>query len=240
MLPFRTPARVLTCLACIFVSSLGENGLFASEATVVAEHVGNKDPSQGDTTQWERVANGKAASEEPVDGPLPAWRVTDSGNAVLFYRYLPTEEQQKMAEDRGWKLSVKCRLNAPASEKPTSSVIAGYTDLKRNRRFYLAINSNSSGEPVIIFDNRGDSSKAPPCTVSGLKASDFHLYELVYDPTSKSASLFVDGARQATDIPSSTMNSKSVSCISWGSADTAGTGAGDFNLVRFEIPSSPQ
>jgi|GEM_PF-2322415 len=210
--------------------------LSAAEPSVLAEHTGNNDPVTGDATLWERTASGSASYEEPVDSPLPAWRIADLGNAVIHYSYAPSVKQMDQAEESGWKLSVKCCLEEPSAGEPNFSVLVGYVDVARNRRFLFGLNATASGEPLILFDKR--KGVDGQIEIPGLKVKEFHLYEWEYDPVAHSVTLSVDGEQRASDIPASAISKADTSRITWGAGDTHGTGVGAYNLVRFEILSN--
>ncbi len=209
--------------------------LFAGEAAPIVEYQGGSDPAAGEAPQWERTASGQAVAEGPVEGEKPAWRVSDGGNAVLYYRHAVPEEVQARAAEQGWRLSVECRLHAPESRTPGFATYVGYVDTARKQRFLLGINANEKGEPLLIFNKN----PADWVELSGLKADEFHRYELVYQPEMRTVRLLVDGEERGPEIPAVAPGVNNVDGVFWGSGDTAAQGEADFHRVRFEILSHP-
>lgn len=200
-----------------------------SEAGIIAEHTGDKQPDGGlDATLWTRTATDKKWEEGPATESLPAWRVSDFGYSTLRYTFVPEDVLRQDASANGWKLSLKLRVNPTSVPADFCTVYGEYADAERKLRYVLSVSYNEKGEPVVLV-NAAD---APAYTVAGAKATDFHLYELKYDQSAKKAALLVDGNRCLDDIAPLWPNG--LTRIQWGSTNTAGVGSGDYNLVRFE------
>jgi hypothetical protein len=202
---------------------------------IVAEHQGSNVPDDGEqTTRWVREAAPSGVIEGPAgDEKTPAWRIEQfQEGGPMAYDFVPSEEQHQAAEERGWKLSVKLRVDEEGIG-PNFCVCAYYAAPEQDIQYTLSFGATAKGEPIVAL-NTDAADADQKFVVTGGTRSEFHLYELIYDPVVKLAKLVIDGKEFAEGIrPDS--NPNKVSRIGWGSRHTHATGAGEYNLVRFEI-----
>jgi hypothetical protein len=213
-------------------------------AAVLFEHTGSTDPT---TEGWSIGGSGTPGSNGVYTGPITndagsgmdAWYVNDTatfgGSNQSYYGSL-TSDQVTQASTNGWTLSTTIRI-PDASETAAYAPFALYRDGVRS--WDVAFGSTSGGDPIVKLITGGlhPNYNGPSYTLQGV-GSTYHTYDLVYDPLSSSADLFVDGVEVISDylgIVYSTIKTN----IGWGSGSSIDTGQGNFNAVSFSINPAP-
>ncbi|MBY0399071.1 hypothetical protein K2X89_02170 [Myxococcota bacterium] len=205
----------------------------AAELSVL--HWGYLDPA---TEGW-TPAVGTAASVttssvfSDLGSGLHAWAVVDNstvpGSTLAYDRVIPPTEIA-LGQTAGWRLSVRVRvvdvpdeLISVAGFGLASTIAATYRDATRD--WYLGFASDANGDPIL---------RLPDGTTFTLVGggSGHHLYELVYDPVSTSADLFVDNVERVSNIVANA-NPFATGIVRWGALTSLDDGRGHFNLVRF-------
>jgi hypothetical protein len=71
--------------------------------------------------------------------------------------------------------------------------------------------------------------------------NDYHQYQIVYDPTTQSASMFLDGSQVMTGIAPNGVGSSSIDwgALYMGSGTPSPSAQVNFNLVQFDIVPEP-
>jgi len=202
-------------------------GMSPVRASVLAEHLGDSAPDSGtDRSPWEKVFEGNV-SEEPASGDVPAWRVVDRGNGVIYYKLSPENADVSPMEGREWKLSAKLQVDRSDTPSHPFAVTVEYADAKLGLRYAVGFSATHSGELTVTVNGAADS-----ITLNESEAAGFRLYELVFDPGSQQAKLLVDGVERLDAIRP--LKNSTLSRIIWGCGATKGNGAADFHLVRLE------
>jgi hypothetical protein len=189
--------------------------------------------SKAGTQNWTANADGASPFQAVTDGGTSAWQVADqTGNN--FYRFDSIDASDITAGNTyGWTLKAIVRM-------PTSSV----TDLTVSPRVLFADGSNiwnmafwvDSGKPAVQVTH-GSSTETYTLS-SAADNSDFHTYELRYDPVSTKATLWIDGDDKITGLdggssaPTQVFFGESAS-----SADSARTT--NYNLVEWSVVPEP-
>jgi YVTN family beta-propeller protein len=117
---------------------------------------------------------------------------------------------------RGFLISLKARIVAGptydgAGTQKVSAIVA-VAGFHPSRRFDIALASDGQGNtlvilPSVISASGGGFSYTPfgsPVLVTG---TDYHLYQLSYEPMTQTAALFVDGVKVVTGYPGSQITS---------------------------------
>jgi hypothetical protein len=105
------------------------------------------------------------------------------------------------------------------------------------RTFGFSVSMESDGSPLV---NVG-SEESPRIIDLGDLDSGYHLYELEYDPATRQASLFVDEVRRASQVHSFVDRARRfVSSVDFGSTYRGGFGHANYNLVKYEITTTPE
>ena len=207
----------------------------ASADTVVFEHQGQ----QGPVTQgWTQVP-GPGAEGNVVVGPIasdapdgsPTWIIQDNSTASgsrWFYEGTPTPGEMTQALADGWTLRARIRVvNAPDALDYSVGVEVATGD----RRFALFLSADSAGNPsALLWDGSGTSGSSVALTGSG-----YHVYEMVYDPTTQTVDLYLDDTTTPAISGYAGFTFALPPRVIWGSNHSAGTGWGNYNLVRWSI-----
>lgn len=210
----------------------------AASAEVIFEHNGSNDPT---TEAWIEFAGIDGDGGPTGDGR--AWYVDDpssqAGSAFNYSRTL-TDCQATRIEQVGWTLRACARVDDPDSQ---ATIIIGHNT--GTRRYDMWLSTNAGGEPVVRLQD--DPGVCGPggidVTLSGpgtpCHGTDYHLYELVYDPGAGSADLFIDGIERFSDYPGHAFGLGNYAGVIWGSGSSCADGYAEFRLVQFEI-NGPQ
>jgi hypothetical protein len=187
------------------------------------EHLGSIDPvSEGFVLG---SLTGSAAANDLGSG-LNAWRVftTDAGNGYYATALTATERQNAMT--RGWKLTARMRVETGVA----------YTNVDFQGvgpRFDIALFLDAAGDTVVRLVTSGSPYAGLDYTLAG-SGSSYHLYELVFDPATQTADLFVDGIERISDYAG--FNFFPIGAMYFGAVPLGGpTGVSYHNLARLEI-----
>ena len=199
----------------------------------VFTHAGNTDPAQEGWSPAIFPGN----SVGPVnDGGIEAWRTLDSqsilGSIAAHQRGLASRKND-LARLYGWKYNANLRV-LDNNDRPNGSIALSYTDGLNGYRVFLG--SNADGDTLVRMP---DDFGAPIVTLEGVKANEYHDYELAFDPTDKSITLFVDGEAKIENYSNQTASEQAAhiaasSLILWGSPASLDTGEAYWQSVRFE------
>jgi len=102
-------------------------------------------------------------------------------------------------------------------------------------RFNLALNTDDNERLVIHTWKPGGFIDDTYTHDSG----GYHLIEMVFDPASDSADVFVDSVERISDYEGGGVKEVDDPIVSFGSGSSSGTGRGDWNLVEFQIVPEP-
>jgi hypothetical protein len=197
------------------------------------EHVGTNDPkgAEGWTALGEVGSEFGAISDI---GGVPAWFADDnsaSGPSGAFYTHTPSPEQITQAASFGWKLSAWVRVvDVPDATGPNLASVIPFLFRDGSVSWQLHLGTEADGDPIIELFT-GES-----FTLQG-GGSGYHFYELVFDPLSGTADVFLNGIEVLSDL--SPFAFASAPMVGWGNGSTMDTGQGNFNLVRFEVGTAP-
>jgi hypothetical protein len=193
---------------------------------VVFSHAGQLDPaSEGFTVE----GAGTNVTAFPLnDGGVDAWAVDDNGTGAgssrFYTRNLPPDVMC-WARTAGATLRTRVRV-ADVPDSADGGVLASYTD--GQRLWELRLGAGATGAPVVQL--------AGAYLALSTLGSGYHTYELVYDPSTATVDLFVDGVER---ISNRAGNVQSVSAprLRFGSQHDSGAGQGNFASVEFELPA---
>ncbi|MGK7876463.1 MAG: PEP-CTERM sorting domain-containing protein [Xenococcaceae cyanobacterium] len=231
-------ASVISATTLLLVSNV--NG---AKAIVLFEHTGSADPTTEGWTFRSTIAPGN--SVDPVINDLglgiDAWSTddnsTESGSRLLYSQ----DTNASLNNDAltfGWKLSTNLRV-IDIPDDPFGSIVTGYRN--ETQSFQLLVGSDSNGD-VIVTAGFLTIDELQPVTLSGVSANEYHLYELVFEPASNTADIFLDGNLVIADYSGFNLPDASPSLLKnavfFGSGSSADTGQANWNSVSFEIEQS--
>ena len=187
--------------------------------TTLAQHLGAANP----TTEGFTQAGGVSAPAPVVnDGGFDAWRLTGSGGTGYYghtVNYAPGFVQ-------GWRLTARMRVVSG-----TGWAYFGLLTSTDRPRFDVGVRTVGADTEVGLFDSNTTTSLA--YTIPGA-ANNWFFLELVYDPATALATLFVNGVERLTGYPGFGAFRSGVGLNFGAQGATA-----NFNLVKFEIPATP-
>ncbi len=195
---------------------------------VVVSHAGLTDPT---TEGWTADGPGTGVTVGPIAGDLgyDAFFVNDaaavSGGWRTYVQNLSPDEMC-WARTSGFTLRSRVRV-ANTSDFTDGAVTMSFFDSLR--LYELRLGSNGSNDPIASVSGSS-------VTLTGVGAG-YHLYEMVYDPATKTVDLLVDGIERLSNRPGVTVVVRPPN-VTFGSANTgsSGTGEGRYALVEFELP----
>lgn len=164
---------------------------------VVAEHSDDTDPT---TEGWALVLGDPSQTVGPVTDDagsgIDAW-FYDDGSTDLgtggSYSQIPTAGQVATAAIEGWSISTTNRV-VTASAGVFPGPIVEYRD--GTTSWLMRFDLDGNGDPTVRLSTGPN--VGPEYTIVG-GAGEYHEYELIFDPTSGTADLFVDGVEQISN-----------------------------------------
>ena len=186
-------------IAWLAALSTSTGALWAqASANTVIVHSGSTNPTTEGWTAQPGYANPLNVTVGPVvDGTTAAWLADDQSTALgSWYLYKRAISATEVADglDDGWRLSVTLRVVSDAGQAgQMGSPFLEYSD---GQRFWqMMFGLDGAGNTQVRLSQGAsppnDVNFGPLHTVPA--DGTFHTYELVYDPATKRANLFVDG-----------------------------------------------
>ncbi|MFN7936937.1 MAG: hypothetical protein U0R19_26685 [Bryobacteraceae bacterium] len=152
---------------------------------------------------------------------LPAWQI--SGNGCCGYRYQPVSETWASIFAEGWTLSAQARVQTGTGYGyVTLDTPAGFN------RFDLLLQLNPNGDTNAFLFTGDLADRSFQVTLAG---NAYHLYEIRYDPSTASATLWIDGVERLSGYTGNTFFRENHGPF-FGSNSDLSTKA-NFNFVRF-------
>jgi|CXWL01.1.fsa_nt_gi RHS repeat-associated protein len=177
---------------------------FSDGSAFKLTYSGTSDPTLGGFSVDQCCAASNAA---PLANDLghAAWSISGQTTAsqLGYVTGALSPTQQSVLASQGFALTFVARVSkglAPAYDTINHITIAGATYETAARRFEVDLGLDSAGDTVVVLptsiDNGGPGlsvrSPGPSFTLSG-SGSSYHTYQLVYNPTTQLANLWVDG-----------------------------------------------
>jgi len=169
-------------------------------------HMGAINPITEGFSVW---SYGAASNAKPIvdDKGHAAWSITieDLASEFSYISGALSPTQKAALKSYGFVLSVGVRVSqglAPAFDT-TNVTVSGAALLTDTGRLQIVLGVDSNGDTVVILPTRldksgpGNSDRAygESYTLSGL-GSSYHTYQLVFNPVTQLADLFVDGVKR--------------------------------------------
>ncbi len=215
--------------------SLGLAG--SAQATVIYQHTGGTNPiSQGWSASGLIIGVSVGAVLNDLGSGTDAWKVDDNSTllgSTLMYDQTPSAGSPEAAaianaSTTGWRLSTLLRI-PDISDTPDASVFMIYYD--GAKRYWVNFGTDADGDPIVDLMGGGS------FTLEGVGSSAYHRYDLISNPNSGSADLFIDGIERLTGYTGD--NSVNTPQIAFGSAQSHSTGQGNYAEVLFETLPEP-
>jgi hypothetical protein len=224
--------RAACALALLFC--LGFLGAATSHAALLAQHVGNVDPT---TEGWIETPNtGGTIDVFPIDdNGVLAWSVDDqsmvAGSTYTYHQDI-ADDQIADGNNFGWELTLGLRL-LWSEETDDGTIFAGYRDGTTAWQMNFGFDGDEN-TVVKLFTDISGPILGPTFTVPADEMH--HLYSLKYDPLNGTADFFVDGIQQISDYIGYATTDKH---IIFGAGQVPTQGVGKFNLVALNTVPEP-
>lgn len=206
----------LTYLIFAAVGIFGSLSNSTAEAAFSITHSGSTDPAT------EGFPNNQTFGAASTAGPLAndmghaAWSIAGTGQNSQFIYSSGMLSAAQLADiaDGGFVLTMQARAvqgSAPVYSGIQPIVIGG-THLDANaRRYEMALGLDSNGDTVVVLPNSidaggpGGSIRAPGSSYTLIgSGSSYHTYQLIFNPGTLLADLFVDGVQRIQGYPGHT------------------------------------
>ena len=192
---------------------LGISATVPVSASVLFGHVGDANPTS------EGFLPSNAGTGLANDLGFAAWQYSGNGSPTDYHSGALTPQEKAEAFSQGWELDLRARL--PQND----TLLFGNVDFG-TVRFDINLLLSPSGNLTAVLNNFG-AGPAYSYAVPG-PGSDWHLYQMIYDPVSATARLDVDGSTVLTGY---TGHTQFVSDLGLWFGTTGAPG--NFNLVEF-------
>jgi hypothetical protein len=219
----------------------------ASGATLF-QHIGSNNPTTEGWTDDNLGSPTTGVFAGPVindqNTGMDAWTLGYPNEEPLrSYEVYPTSAQVTQAATFGWELTADLRI----ATVPVNSFFSVDANLSILPNIPITAPQPMGYSLVFTGDSEGNVVVSLIGGFTGVGVSfdlqnptDYHLYQLEYDPVSKTADWFVDGVEEAANMAGSAMGSPR---IDWGTNPVAQAnsvaGQVNFNLIRFDIVPEP-
>lgn len=192
---------------------------------VIAARAGNADPTNpGEAFGW--TNGGRSAFGKGVEAPEAAWKIVTEKGMPLCYWLEPSSDEVERAFQNGWRLVVRVRLDTEIVPFPSRFANTfGFESAEKNAE-WMACLIIDEAEGLMVEINRN---KFP---LPGLSGSDYHIYEMTYDPGSQTVSLSVDGQSIAGNIKPVKADKTR---IVWGNTSVTAASAAEWASVKMEV-----
>jgi hypothetical protein len=230
--------RALIALVVMLASSTNAN----VRGGTIALHTGSTDPAaEGFTTG----TFGAPSTFGPIsnDQGVPAWSIAGTGQSSQF-GYLssaPTAMELATITSQGFTMTMTARVIlglAPIYDSTNFVVIAGTDFTFNGKRWEMDLGLNANGDTVVVVPNSinntgpGESIQAPGASYTLVgSGSSYHTYQLLYNPTTMDASLFVDGIDRIDGYTGGTTFLNPGIGLIW---NAFSGGQGNFNLAELQ------
>lgn len=200
------------------------------------------EPTSSDGGNWkahhQSIAPPSIAVAVPNDAGVAAWKTTDRSEQRRggpAYSIPVTNTQIAEANANGWRLHGRLRMVNDFND--TMSQCVCYDN--GTRRWVLFFDLDSKGD-LVVTQQHSSGDITHPLTTGGTGNDTYHDFELVYDPTSKTADFFFDEKlikKGDTGRSSPSFTNKEVI---FGSGSTPGQGEANWNFVQWKILSETE
>ena len=196
------------------------------QSTLIFQHSGATDPLTEGFDKALAPGNGYPVIN---DMGANAWVTPGISNLNVFYSYVLTPQQQAESAGAGWTLSADLRITTTNSYPVFSLLLDGY-----GAGYGLDFGSDPNGEQFVDYLG-GSAALGGRVTLAG---SNYNNYQIRYDPSADTLSLWINGEEYASNF--STNRAAYLVEVGWGSGYYGAQNAqANWNLVSLEITPEP-
>jgi hypothetical protein len=196
-----------------------------AQGTVLVQHTGTTNPTGEGFSMSGQGMTGPTYNDLGVD----AWIMHTTNGSALNYLQMLTPIQQSEIGGANWDLTVAVR------SVQASAGVSGGVQLSAGPEgaFFLNFGINSNGDPTV---RAGSLSPVFVLTNGG---STYNTYQLLYDATAKSASLWVNGTPEGNNIVGDPSYAGSSWSVYWGEFQSPTGMQANWGSVSLEIIPEP-
>jgi hypothetical protein len=190
------------------------------QGTLIVQHSGATDPV---TEGFQNLGPG---SGYPVinDMGVNAWGTPGMPNQYVWFKYALTPQQQAASAGADWILSADLRITTTNSFPSLALSMDSY-----GAAYGLEFGSDSNGDQYVIYGSGSTDHVILP-------GSTYNDYQLRYDASADSVSLWINGVEYANNIFTNQPDTYLVD-VGWGGGDAFGQNPlANWNLVSLTIP----
>ena len=171
----------------------------------------------------------------PITGDMgfDAWQVDDN-STVRFanggYVYELSATELETALSNGFRLTTRLRV----VDIPDAVEGSIFVTLSTGSTWWqMVFGSDDDGDPIVTLIDQANPRLGRSFTLEG-SGGGYHLYDLVFDPVSGTASLFVDGIERLTGYNGRPFSERAP-YVYWGAPQANDTGEGRYSLVELSL-----
>ena len=210
----------------VISTSQASRTVIVGGGTTARAHQGATDPV------IEGFANNGVSSGTPAIGDggpgIDAWRVLSTTFETGFYASAMTTSETQQAVTNGWRLTARMRVESGLAN--VNADLGGF-----GRRFDIHLRRDANGDTVVRLTTSVTPFSGMDFTLAG-SGSSYHTYELVFDPVSQSADLFIDGVERLSDYIGHTQFQGATGSLLFGAGAFGGqNGIGYHSLARLDL-----
>lgn len=210
-------SRILPLTLCLAANAF---------AVTFATHLGSTNPASEFFTAETFGPGISTQSPLPDDGGFPAYRINGVANTAYFAANIPAQVRND-ALSQGWKYTLRLRVGTNTNNDGGGGSIA-----LNGRRW--DINLRNTGSDTTFKVNGFDAAGA---YVEKNSVGKYFLCELVYNPNSRTADLYINGERRITGAPGHNLFAASDFITFGAGAGINEIGTAHFHFVRLEYGS---
>ena len=205
-----------------------------SQADSTITYTAPNDPTSQGFSLWS--FNGTGASNIITnDSGYNALQLTSNTIQYAYTAPLPASVLNN-ALVQGWSLDATARIVSGITGEADGVILA---DFSANQRFDITLSTNSNGAAVVTLDqsyNLGSNPWFQPVgqnyIING-SANSYHNYDLIFNPQTQSATLYVDGVNAISGYTGYSSNTSDM--VYFGAVNS---GSINFANVNFSVPAS--
>ncbi|MCB0318885.1 MAG: PKD domain-containing protein, partial [Bdellovibrionales bacterium] len=209
-------------------------------------HEDDKDPVS--VENWGGTSERLQITTQAIDdNGVKAWTVYDNAsyiNGAKNYWNSLTDSQISELMSEGWTMSARLKIVSACDSNSSEScfdqtdfAVATWLDAGAGKRFAMIFGRLSNGNPEIklLTGSTSSGTTGPSYVVTNSTANDYHLYELVYDPSTQTADLYVDSSEDPVIENYAGWNlSTAGKRFTWGSGSSFDTGSANYSFVELK------
>lgn len=189
------------------------------QGTLIIQHSGATDPA---TEGFQSLGPGGGYAILN-DAGINAWVTPGATNQSVYFKYVLTPQQQAASAGASWILSADLKIATTNSPADFLLYLEGV-----NASVGLNFGSDSNGDQYVIYGPGSAGRVTLPC-------SNYNDYQLRYDASTETMSLWIDGTEYANNIYTNEHDTY-LAYLGWGGGTDVGNPLANWDVVSLNIP----